>query len=65
MPALSLNFYVLYAVAQNDVYKLIAGIVGFRCQPIKLCQGVLFDTDGDDLIAILASPFDLQGFICH
>ena len=56
---------IVYAVSQNEVDQLVAGVIGFRRQIVQLGQNVLSYADGNDAISIFASLFDDKGFSVH
>lgn len=56
---------IVYAVSQNEVDQLVAGVIGFRRQLIQFDQNVLSYADGDDAISIFTALFDDKGFSVH
>jgi hypothetical protein len=61
----SLYLDIIHPMGQNKVDELVAGMVGLGGQFVQLGQNLLSNTDRDDAIPVLATPFNDKRFIVH
>ena len=64
-PVWLFNFQILHSMTKNDVDQLVAWTVCFRRDFVQRVKGIFSDPNGNDLVPVLAAPFDFQGFTFH
>ena len=56
---------IVYAIVQNDIYKLVAGVITLSRYPVQLLQNILFYAHRDYLVSVLAAFFNDLRLLTH